>query len=122
MYHMVMLVLDNRDKCPRILEAWENAGVGGITIMETTGLGRLRQSSIRDDIPLLPSIMNLMRTQEEHHRTLFAVVESEEMVDRLIEVTQTVVGDLDAPNQGLLFVLPVSRVVGLRKSANTVKD
>ncbi len=114
MYHMVMLVLDNQDQCPSVLDAWEAAGVGGITIMETTGLGRVRQSGIRDDIPLLPSIMSFMRTPEEHHRTLFTIVDSEEMVDRLIEMTVEVVGDLNIPNRGILFVLPVSRVVGLR--------
>lgn len=121
MHHMVMLVLDNRDDCPRVLDAWEAAGVGGITIIETTGLGRVRQSSIRDDIPLLPSIMSFMRAQEEHHRTLFTIVDSEEVVDHLIAITTDIVGDLNTPNRGLLFVLPVSRVVGLRPNPQNQK-
>lgn len=112
-YHMVILVLDNPDQCSGILDAWEDAGVSGVTILESTGLGRLREAGFRDDLPLMPSLMNLLRTREEHHRTLFTVVESEEKVDQLIEATLTVVGPLDEPNKGVLFVLPVSRVIGL---------
>ncbi|MEZ4641781.1 MAG: hypothetical protein R3E31_03390 [Chloroflexota bacterium] len=62
----------------------------------------------------MPSILNLMRTREEHHRTLFTVVDSDELVDKIIAATQSVIGDLNAPNKGVLFVLPVNRVIGVR--------
>ncbi len=114
MYHMILLVLDDPDRCPDVLEAWEATGVGGVTILESTGLGRLRNISNRDDLPLMPSLMNLLRSREEHHRTLFTVVEGEEKVEEVISATLGVVGTLDAPHKGVLFVLPVSRVVGMR--------
>ena len=76
-------------------------------------MGRLRQGSIRDDIPMMPSLSELFRSREHRHRTIFSVVEGEEMVDRLVEITQEILGDLDKPNTGVLFVLPVLRVVGL---------
>ncbi len=113
MYHMVMLVLNNPDRCTDVLDAWDATGVSGVTILESTGLGRLRESSIRDDLPLMPSLMNLLRTREEHHRTLFTVVEGEAKVDAVVEATLSIVGTLDEPNTGVLFVLPVSRVIGL---------
>jgi len=113
MYHMVMLIIDDLNICPTILDAWEAAKVPGITILESTGMGRLRKGGIRDDIPMMPSISELFRSREHRHRTIFSVVESEEMVDRLVEITQEILGDLDYPNTGVLFVLPVSRVVGL---------
>ncbi len=117
MHHMVMLVLNNPDSCNGVLDAWEATGVSGVTILESTGLGRLRESSIRDDLPLMPSLMNLLRTREEHHRTLFTVVETEEEVDEVVAATLSVVGTLDEPNKGVLFVLPVSRVIGLQDPA-----
>ena len=113
MHQMVLLVLDEVDQCSPVLDAWEAAGVPGITILESTGLGRVRKSGFRDDLPLLPSIADLLKTREERHRTLFTVVDSEEMVDRLIKITQQITGGLDAPNRGVLFVLPVSRAIGL---------
>lgn len=115
MYQMVLLILDDLDLCSDVLAAWEATGVSGITILESTGLGRVRKAGFRDGLPLMPSLLNLMQSREETHRTLFTVVEGEEMVDRLIQATETITGDMSAANTGVLFVLPVSRVVGIRK-------
>lgn len=114
MYHMVLLILDDVNQCSSILEAWEAQGVGGVTILESTGLGRVRKLSIRDDIPLMPSLSRLLQNREERHRTLFSVVEGEAMVDKVIAATESVLGDLEQEHNGVLFVLPVSRVQGLK--------
>lgn len=114
MYHMILLILDDVNQCSSILEAWEAERVGGVTILESTGLGRVRKLSIRDDIPLMPSLSRLLQNREERHRTLFTVVEGEEMVDKVIAATESVLGDLEQAQNGVLFVLPVSRVRGLK--------
>ena len=36
MYHMILLVLDNIEHVPDVLDAWEAAGASGITILEST--------------------------------------------------------------------------------------
>jgi len=122
MYHMILLILDDINQCPTILEAWEAQGVGGVTILESTGLGRVRKRSIRDDIPLMPSLSRLLQTREERHRTLFTVVETEEMVDNVIRVTETILGNMEAPHNGVIFVLPVSRVIGLEGGQERALD
>ena len=113
MYHMILLILDELEQCPSVLDAWDAAGAAGITILESTGLARVRKSALRDDLPLMPSIDSLLKGREEHHRTLFTVVEDEVQVDRIIEATLAITGNLDEPNSGALFVLPVTRAVGL---------
>ena len=114
MHYMVMLILDDIRICPAIFDAWEKVGTRGITILESTGLGRVRKAmGARDDIPLMPSLMSLLQSREERHRTLISVVDSEEMVDRLVAATEGVTGDLSAPNKGVIFVLPVLRAIGL---------
>jgi nitrogen regulatory protein PII len=114
MYHMVLLIVDNVDQCFSVLDAWEALEVGGITILESTGLGRVRKQGLRDDLPLMPSLANLLKGREERHRTLFTVVDSEAKVDQLVAATQKIIGDLNNAHNGVLFVLPVSRVVGLQ--------
>lgn len=121
MYHMIMLVLDDINQCTSILEAWEGQGVGGVTIFESTGLGRVRKMSIRDDIPLMPSLSRLLQTREERHRTLFTVVETEEMVDNVIKATEAILGNMEEPHNGVIFVLPVSRVIGLHGGQERAK-
>ena len=114
MSHLVVLVLDSLEQCPSVLDAWEGAGAGGITILESTGLRRVR-GALRDDLPLFPSIRDLLTSAETRHRTLFAVVRDEATVDRIAAATEEVVGDLSGPNSGLFFVVPVTKVLGLDK-------
>lgn len=113
---MVLLVLQNTDKLRDILEAWEKAGAPGVTIMNSTGIGRLRQHpSLWDDLPLLPRLEDFYKHEELLSRTLFSVVSDEPMVDEIVRATQSILGDLSQPETGLLVVFPLSRVYGLEK-------
>jgi len=114
MAHLLVFVLDNLEQCSDILDAWEEAGVRGVTILESTGLGRLR-GALRDDLPLLPSLQDLLASRELHHRTLFTVIGDEATLERVITATQRIIGDFTRPHNGLLFVVPVTRVLGLEK-------
>jgi len=111
--HLVVLVIDCVEKCSAVLDAWEKAGAGGITILESVGVGRLH-GLLRDDVPLMPSLRDLLGSEEIHHRTIFSVVPDEAAVDRLIAATEALLGDMQRPNSGFLFVVPVSRALGLR--------
>ena len=123
MYFLVALVLDDLNHELDIFDAWENAGVGGITILDSTGLARVRQKvGYQDDIPLMPSIRSFFQSREERHRTIFSIVDSEDMVQRLIEATQSVTGRLSDPHTGILFALPLSHVAGLPRGSSDVSS
>lgn len=114
MNYLILAVIDEIEQCSSVMEAWEAAGVSGITILESTGLGRIRLGHhLRDDLPLMPSLRNLMQTREEHHRTIFTIVRDEAMIDRLFEVTDDILGGLDQPNKGIIIALPVVRTMGI---------
>ena len=115
MSYLVVFVLDDPDRCRDILDAWEAAGAPGVTILDSSGLGRVRQVGIRDDVPLMPSLSDLFRRQEARHRTLFSVVKDQSQVDAIAQATQAVIGELDRGHTGLLFVVPVNQVYGLHK-------
>ena len=115
MYFMIIFVLDDVDQCQDVLDAWEAVGIVGVTILESTGLGRVHQAGMRDDLPLMPSLSDLFKRSETRHRTLFTVTEDQSEIDNLVEATQSVVGDLEQPNTGFLFVLPVNQVYGRSK-------
>ncbi len=114
MSHLLIFVLNNLEQYPDILDAWEESGAPGITILESTGVGRIR-SAVRDDLPLMPSLIDLLASQEMHHRTLFTVIQDEKTLDKVMEATERVIGDFSRHHTGLLFVVPVSRVLGLDK-------
>jgi nitrogen regulatory protein P-II 1 len=118
MSHLLIFVLNNLEQYPVILDAWEEAGAPGITILESTGVGHIR-SAVRDDLPLMPSLRDLLASQEMHHRTLFTVIKDEKTLDKVIEATERVIGDFTRHHTGLLFVVPVSRVLGLDKEEDS---
>jgi len=121
--YMVMFVLHDPSFLREVLEAWDAAGVSGITIFPSTGLRRLQSLDVlRDDIPLIPSLEDLIQQEERLNRTLFTIVDDDEMVDKVVDATQSVIGDLNNPNTGILTVLPVVKAYGLNRNAPFNED
>lgn len=115
MAYLVVFIVDDPEECPGILEAWEGIGVTGVTILESSGLGRYRRAGMRDDLPIMPSLRDIFESKEVHHRTLLSVVENQTKVDEMVQVAQDLIGDLDRGHTGFLFVVPVTQVYGLGK-------
>ncbi len=117
MDYMVFFVLHDISRMQDLLTAWDEAGVGGITILLSTGLARYRNGGgLREDLPLIPSLEDLLQHTENTNRTFFTIVHGEEMVDKVIAVTEAVTGDLNLPETGILAALPVARVRGLKRT------
>jgi len=114
----VLLVLHDNCQLEDVLNAWEVAGAPGVTILPSSGLVRLRNNHpLDEDMPLMPSLNDFFSPSEEHNSTLFTVVKGEEMVEKLVAATESVTGDLDLPNTGILVVMPVVRAYGLMRKA-----
>jgi hypothetical protein len=73
MTHLLVLVVDDVEKFPELLQAWEDIGVPGVTIVESRGSRRLGDS-LRDDLPLIVSLRALLETERPHNFTVFTVM------------------------------------------------
>lgn len=113
MSYLVVLIVDNPDDCPAILEGWDEIGVKGATILDSTGMGRIKKAGLLDDFPLVPRLQDFLEVREEPHRTIFSVVEDQVTVDRMAAAAQHIIGDLDEPHTGFMFVVPVLKAFGL---------
>jgi hypothetical protein len=112
---LLWLVLDDPGLLNDVLEAWTDIGARGITILESTGVHRVRSKTSDQDAPFLLGFSRLLRTDQVGHNTLFTVVPDMEVVERLVAATGEIVGDLSQPNTGVLFALPVAAAWGLPK-------
>src|SRR4051794_22733349 len=112
---MIIYILDDISHFQAIVSAWRTSGASGITIFDTTGTETLHKRGYRDDLPLMPSIVDLLSEQDAEHKTLMTIVESEAIADRIVQVTQEIVGDFSRHNAGVLCVLPVLKAFGLNK-------
>jgi len=114
--YLILFVLDNPDKLEELLNAWEKTGTGGATVLVSTGMHRLNSGVIRDDLPLMPGLDDFYKRVEDYHRTLFTIVKDDATLDKIVTATESVVGDLNRPNTGILVVLPTARVYGVEKN------
>lgn len=118
--YMIIFVLHDPENLDAVLNAWDESGVSGITILPSTGLARFRaKGAWRDDLPLIPSLEDFHEHTEKLNRTLMTIVKDDEMVDKIVAATERVVGDLDLPNTGIMAVIPISRVFGLYRKDDT---
>ena len=111
---MIMLILNDTEQCQSLLDAWDEAGAPGVTVLSSTGLGRIRRKmGLYDDIPLMPSLQDFLQEEDNLHRTLITVIRERQLVDDIIKATHSVLGDLNQPNTGILVVMPVLEAYGL---------
>ncbi len=111
--YMMIFVLDNPDQLDKVLETWMDAGVRGITVLESTGVHRLLEQG---GLPTFLGFRRLSQTSKYSHYTLFSIVD-EETIQRVARATEVIVGNLNTPDTGILFTLPVGQVWGLDKTS-----
>ena len=47
---------------------------------------------------------------------MLSVIDDDAQLEKAISVAEQILGDLDIPHRGLLFAVPITQVVGLRKT------
>lgn len=117
---LVILITTQIEHGLEVAQAWQDAGAPGVTILRTYGLYTLQQQVQGGNVEL-PRIVVSMTTAmahiidsvEERGELILSVVD-DSLVDTLITAANTVLGDLTGPGNGVLFVLPVDRAVGVR--------
>jgi hypothetical protein len=114
MAQLVVLILNNPGKIDEVLNVWVAHGVPGITMLDSAGLGHRIGDTLRDDLPLMPSLVNLMRSREEFHRIVFSVVPDGFDVDALVKASEQVTGSFEESETAFIFAVPVNRAWGLR--------
>lgn len=114
MWKLALLVLNDPSHLDELLEAWEQAGVRGATIIESTGLAQ-RRGYLRDDTPIFPSMGDLLRGDRAHNLTLFAILDEQVEGEALLASTEAVIGDLAQPNTGIFVIMPLSFGKGMHK-------
>ena len=108
---IIMFVLDDPKKLDAVLEAWEQAGITGVTIIDSTGFQRHKKQNKR--IPMRFAFQPVVLEGEEGNLTLFTIVREKSLVEKAILATENIVGNLDDPNTGVLAAWPLSHVKGL---------
>lgn len=113
--YVLFQVLEQIELLPQLIERLAKIGVPGVTVLDSIGMGRiLLQSST--DVSTTEKIKTVMEKRKPMNKTLFFVIEREETLKKAIEEIKSLCGDFSDPGNGIIFVLPLDFVEGLRKA------
>jgi hypothetical protein len=122
---LVVLITAQVEAGLDIAQAWQDANASGVTIIRSHGLHTLQQGLTSGQVELPRVVVSMgaamaaiLDNVEERGVLFFSAVE-DDLVDALITAANSVLGDLNEPNSGILFVLPIERTVGVRRHDDT---
>ena len=106
---LLIAVINEEEKLDEILSGLVELGVTGATIINSEGMGRV----LSHDIPIFAGLGTLASRSRPQNQTIFSVIREEEKVAAVIDLLREICGDLEDPATGIVFTVPVNRVVGL---------
>lgn len=105
---LLIAVINEEEKLDEILSALLELGVTGATIIESEGMGRV----VSHDVPIFAGLASLAAHSRPRNQTIFSVI-ADEKVGGVVALLREICGNLESPATGIVFTVPVSRVVGL---------
>ncbi|WP_242841217.1 hypothetical protein [Ruminococcus sp. NK3A76] len=115
---LMVIILNRIDALESLLEGLSSVGVGGATIIESSGMA-MTLSRLESSV-LSASIRSLF-SGDEDNRTIFSVIRDDQL-DTVRKVVYKTVGDLSKPNTGILFTIPLDFVEGTKKGRKKPGD
>ncbi len=117
--HALIIVLNHTEYMEDILNKLVEIGVKGATILDSQGMGSKILSKNYSSHNLFGALKTAFDREHPYNKTIFTVIENDELLNLAISSIQSIVGDLSRPGEGLMFTVPVGQVMGL---APTPKD
>lgn len=116
---LMVLILNKTDVLDSLLEGLSAAGLGGATIIESSGLATTL--SRLDSSFISSSIRAILSGSEDDNRTILSVIRNDQL-EIARKVIYNTVGDLSTPNTGILFTVPIDFVEGTRKNRRAFEE
>lgn len=111
---MFVLVLNRVECLEPILEGMLKKGIGGATILDSTGMMRVLDGDDNVDLPMLGILRHVYSPERKRSKTMFAIIQDEQR-PVLMDIINRATGGLDHPDTGIVFCLPTCFVEGLGK-------
>lgn len=111
--NVLFIVLNQVEYLDDILDEFIEVGVRGATIFDSQGMGSALSDNGKDHQPFFGMLRTLLDESRPYNKTIFTVIEDDEILDKAIKAVKGVVGDIHKPGVGMMFTLPVGNVYGM---------
>ena len=108
---LMVIILNKVDALEYLLEGLSAAGIGGATIIESSGLA-MTLSKLESNI--ISASIRALFSGDEDNKTILSVIKNDQL-DLARRVVYNTVGDLSLPNTGIMFTVPIDFAEGIRK-------
>jgi len=108
---LLICIINQEDKVERVLSSLAELGVTGATVIESRGM----VGQLPEDAPVLAGLKDLMARSRPGNKTILSVIESAEETDAVVKMVSGILGDMESAESGVLFTVPVTRALGLRR-------
>ncbi|MEA2062439.1 MAG: hypothetical protein U9P14_01965 [Gemmatimonadota bacterium] len=106
----MVFILNREEYLDEILSGFIEIGIGGATIIDSMGMGRI----LSHDIPIFAGMQGLLSGGRPHNKTIISVLPDRETFDKAAELIEDVCGRLEDRGTGILFSLKIEDVRGLK--------
>ncbi len=112
---LLVLILRELDKLETILRALQTIGASGATVLSSQGIGR-RHAKEKEGhaMPVMGSPEAYLASEREQSKTILCALDEDRLPAAIYNI-EKILGDLTAPDKGLLMVLPIEELKGIRK-------
>lgn len=111
--NVLFIVLNEVRYLDDILDSFVDIGVKGATILDSQGMGSAIANGGQGNQPLFGSIRLFLDNAKPYNKTIFTVIDDEEVLAKAVESVCSILGDIDKPGVGMMFTLPVNNVYGI---------
>lgn len=108
---LLVLILKKVDLIDELLKNLAAGGVKGATILEGTGMAEALVNM--EDLPMFGVLRRVLKDDEKEICKVILSVETDEQIIETKKLIKQLVGDLKAPNTGIMFSIPITYVEGL---------
>ncbi len=113
--HILVVVLRKLDYLEQLLAAVMEAGVSGMTIINTRGISHASFKQTVSEFSIAAVLSTLFMSEKHESKVLLCVVDSDELCQELCRRMDDAISDIDEPNTAIYFTLPVENLRGLTK-------
>lgn len=108
---LMVFILNKVEALEPLLTSFADHGIGGATILNSTGMARALHAY---DDSIFGSLRAILDPEREANKTIMTVLKDEQVDEALAAIKETV-GDLSKPDTGIVFTVPVDFIKGMHK-------
>ena len=109
---VLTLILKHVEYTDEIVQKLAESGVRGGTIVDGTGMA----SSLRhhmDELPIFGMLRHIIENDEKDPVKVMIFVLEDHQVEQTKDIIKKITGELNKPNTGIMFAIPITDVEGL---------